>query len=101
VIIGFRITSIPVKDALSSIASFRSAIVAMLQQTVVNVALLRLVVALLTCALQGFWNYVVELMPLWLAPNLITWIGLCVNICCNLVLVLYNPGMKQGVEVCV
>eukprot|EP00045_Choanoeca_perplexa_P011807 m.126495 g.126495 ORF g.126495 m.126495 type:complete len:380 (+) comp15774_c0_seq9:88-1227(+) len=49
--------------------------------------------------LQGFWNYVVELMPLWLAPNLITWVGLCVNICCNLVLVAYNPGMEEGVTV--
>eukprot|EP00730_Choanoeca_flexa_P016720 TRINITY_DN7963_c0_g1_i3.p1 TRINITY_DN7963_c0_g1~~TRINITY_DN7963_c0_g1_i3.p1 ORF type:complete len:383 (+),score=73.01 TRINITY_DN7963_c0_g1_i3:65-1213(+) len=49
--------------------------------------------------LQGFWNFVVELMPRWLAPNLITWVGLCVNILCNLVLIYHNPSMEQGVRV--
>ena len=37
---------------------------------------------------QPFWRWLVEQMPLWLAPNLITTIGLVVNVVtCSLLLV--------------
>jgi len=36
--------------------------------------------------MQPWWNFVVELMPLWLAPNLITIIGLAVNV--------FTPSLK-------
>ena len=40
---------------------------------------------------QPFWNYVVTLMPLWLAPNLITILGLIVNVATSTLILLYSP----------
>jgi sn-1,2-diacylglycerol ethanolamine- and cholinephosphotranferases len=40
---------------------------------------------------QPFWNYVVTLMPLWLAPNLITILGLIVNVSTSALILLYSP----------
>lgn len=34
----------------------------------------------------SFWNYIVQFYPLWLAPNLITLIGLIVNLVTVLIL---------------
>jgi len=45
--------------------------------------------------LQPWWNFVVGCLPLWLAPNLITIIGLFLNILTSLLLVYYNPDGKQ------
>ncbi|EFX71419.1 hypothetical protein DAPPUDRAFT_60250 [Daphnia pulex] len=45
--------------------------------------------------LQPWWNWVVQCLPLWLAPNLITITGLFVNILTSLVLVYYNPDGKE------
>ncbi|XP_057379785.1 cholinephosphotransferase 1-like isoform X1 [Daphnia carinata] len=45
--------------------------------------------------LQPWWNWVVQCLPLWLAPNLITITGLILNILTSLVLVYYNPDGKQ------
>lgn len=45
--------------------------------------------------LQPWWNWVVDCLPLWLAPNLITIAGLAINILTSLVLVYYNPDGKQ------
>ena len=40
---------------------------------------------------QPFWNYVVTLMPLWLAPNLITILGLIVNVFSSALILVYSP----------
>ena len=41
--------------------------------------------------LQPFWRYVVELMPLWLAPNAITILGLLVNIFTSIYVIFLCP----------
>lgn len=41
--------------------------------------------------LQPFWKYVVELMPLWVAPNLITITGLAVNVATSLLVMYFCP----------
>jgi hypothetical protein len=43
---------------------------------------------------QPYWNWLVSKLPLWLAPNLITIIGLLVNISTSLILMYYNPDAK-------
>jgi len=45
--------------------------------------------------MQKWWNWVVQQLPLWLAPNLITITGLFVNIVTSLILVYYSPDGKQ------
>lgn len=47
--------------------------------------------SLLDPLLQPWWNWLVSKTPLWLAPNLITIIGLIINILTTLVLVSYSP----------
>ncbi|KAL9912922.1 choline/ethanolaminephosphotransferase 1 isoform X5 [Glossina fuscipes] len=42
--------------------------------------------------LQPWWNCLVSKTPLWLAPNLITIVGLIVNVVTTLILVGYSPG---------
>lgn len=44
-------------------------------------------VSLLDPIMQPWWNWLVQQVPLWLAPNLITIIGLIVNIVTTLILV--------------
>ncbi|XP_018790614.1 PREDICTED: cholinephosphotransferase 1 isoform X2 [Bactrocera latifrons] len=46
--------------------------------------------------LQPWWNWLVSMTPLWLAPNLITIIGLVVNIVTTLILVSYSPDGKSA-----
>lgn len=46
--------------------------------------------------LQPWWNWLVSMTPLWLAPNLITIIGLIVNIVTTLILVTYSPDGKSA-----
>lgn len=41
---------------------------------------------------QVFWRWLVEQMPLWLAPNLITTIGLIINVVTCSLLFLYSPN---------
>eukprot|EP00795_Rhopilema_esculentum_P008613 gene8613-14625_t len=48
--------------------------------------------------LQPFWRYVVEFMPLWLAPNTITTLGLAVNIITS-ALIMYICPLAVG-EIC-
>ncbi|XP_017772691.1 PREDICTED: choline/ethanolaminephosphotransferase 1 isoform X5 [Nicrophorus vespilloides] len=45
--------------------------------------------------LQPWWNWLVSKVPIWLAPNLITLIGLFVNISTTLILVWYSPDAKS------
>ncbi|KAL5288651.1 hypothetical protein ACFFRR_009092 [Megaselia abdita] len=51
--------------------------------------------SLLDPQLQKWWNWLVSICPLYIAPNLITIVGLIVNILTTLVLVSYSPdGMS-------
>lgn len=54
--------------------------------------------SLLDPLLQPWWNWVVQCLPLWLAPNLITITGLIINIATSLVLVYYNPAGREEVS---
>ena len=45
---------------------------------------------------QPYWNWVVTLMPLWMAPNLITIIGLALNIFTSLAVILYSPQANSN-----
>ncbi|XP_012286905.1 choline/ethanolaminephosphotransferase 1 isoform X3 [Orussus abietinus] len=44
--------------------------------------------------LQFWWDWLVDKVPLWLAPNLITILGLLVNIFTTLILIYYSPDAK-------
>ena len=46
--------------------------------------------SLLETITQPFWNWVVTLMPLWVAPNLITIVGLIVNMVTSVAVVAYS-----------
>ncbi|XP_068145309.1 cholinephosphotransferase 1 isoform X1 [Drosophila tropicalis] len=51
--------------------------------------------SLLDPLLQPWWNWLVAQTPLWLAPNLITIVGLVLNIVTTLILICYSPnGME-------
>ncbi|XP_063696938.1 cholinephosphotransferase 1 isoform X1 [Culicoides brevitarsis] len=52
-------------------------------------------ISLLDKYLQPWWNFLVSKTPLWLAPNLITIVGLIVNILTTLILVYYSPDGRQ------
>ena len=43
--------------------------------------------------LQPYWNWLVSQMPMWLAPNLITFIALIINIVTGCLLMVYNPDL--------
>ncbi|XP_046429752.1 cholinephosphotransferase 1 isoform X2 [Neodiprion virginianus] len=51
-------------------------------------------VSLMDPFLQPWWNWLVSKVPLWLAPNAITVLGLTVNILTTLILVWYSPDAK-------
>lgn len=44
--------------------------------------------------LQPYWNWLVLRLPLWVAPNTITIVGLFVNISTALILMAYDPDAK-------
>ncbi|KAF2903037.1 hypothetical protein ILUMI_03155 [Ignelater luminosus] len=44
--------------------------------------------------LQPWWTWLVGKVPIWLAPNLITILGLLINIITTLILVWYSPDAK-------
>jgi len=48
--------------------------------------------------LQPWWNMVVELMPMWLAPNLITISGLAVNLFFAFLLIFNCPNAREEVS---
>ena len=48
---------------------------------------------LLDYVLQPYWNWLVLQMPLWLAPNLITFIGFVINLVFGIILIIYNPDL--------
>jgi len=51
--------------------------------------------SLLDPLMQKYWNWFVTLVPLWVAPNLITMVGLAINIITSLVLVWYCPTATE------
>ncbi|KAJ8981161.1 hypothetical protein NQ317_013827 [Molorchus minor] len=51
-------------------------------------------VSILDKLLQPYWNWLVSKVPVWLAPNLITILGLIINIITALILVWYSPDAK-------
>ncbi|CAH1280601.1 unnamed protein product [Diabrotica balteata] len=51
-------------------------------------------VSFLDKLLQPYWCWLVLKVPIWLAPNLITVLGLCVNIFTSLLLIWYSPDAK-------
>lgn len=46
---------------------------------------------------QPFWRWLVEQMPLYLAPNLITVIGLIINVITSTILMIYSPNATDDV----
>lgn len=50
---------------------------------------------LLDYVLQPYWNWLVTQMPMWLAPNLITFIGLILNLTTGVILILNNPDLHS------
>lgn len=52
----------------------------------------------LDARLQPWWEWLVSKVPFWLAPNLITVLGLIVNIITTLILVYYSPDAKVEVR---
>lgn len=55
-------------------------------------------VSVLDGVMQVYWSWLVEKLPLWLAPNLITIAGLIVNIITSLILVFYSPNAREDVS---
>uniref|UniRef100_A0A671PNP3 Choline/ethanolaminephosphotransferase 1 n=1 Tax=Sinocyclocheilus anshuiensis TaxID=1608454 RepID=A0A671PNP3_9TELE len=51
--------------------------------------------SLLEPFMQGFWCWLVSKVPLWMAPNLITIVGLATNIISTLILVYYCPTATE------
>jgi len=51
--------------------------------------------SLLDPIMQRFWNWFVGLVPLWVAPNLITMVGLMVNILTTLLVVYHCPTATE------
>jgi len=47
--------------------------------------------------MQPWWNFVVGLMPMWVAPNLITIVGLAVNVFTSLIHLYYCPTATEEV----
>lgn len=55
--------------------------------------------SLLEPLMQGYWEWLVRRVPSWIAPNLITIIGLSINICTTILLVFYCPTATEQIPV--
>ena len=55
-------------------------------------------VSLLEPLFQPFWRWLVTTVPLWLAPNLITFVGLVVNVATSLLVVLSDLNNEGKVS---
>jgi len=47
---------------------------------------------------QPWWNHVVTLVPMWVAPNLITITGLAINMIAALLLIYHCPSAREEVS---
>ena len=54
--------------------------------------------SLLEPVMQKFWQWLVEQVPRWWAPNAITAIGLAINVFTTLIMVYYSPDAKRQVR---
>ena len=48
--------------------------------------------------MQHFWKWLVEFFPLWIAPNLITLVGVTINIATSVLLMILTDGAKEQVK---
>lgn len=48
--------------------------------------------------MQKFWKWAVEQFPTWVAPNLMTVLGLIINALTTLILIYYSPNAKEPVS---
>lgn len=48
--------------------------------------------------MQKFWKWSVQQFPTWVAPNLMTVLGLIVNALTTLILIYYSPDAKAAVS---
>ena len=46
---------------------------------------------------QIYWRWLVEKMPLWVAPNLLTVVGLALNVLTSTILMIYSPNCDENV----
>lgn len=53
---------------------------------------------LLDPPMQKFWKWLVEFCPLWVAPNLLTIVGLALNIGTSVLLLISTNGAKENVN---
>lgn len=49
--------------------------------------------------MQKFWKWLVEYCPLWVAPNLVTIVGLALNIGTSVLLMIETNGAKEQVKI--
>lgn len=54
--------------------------------------------SLLEPPLQIYWNWLVQQIPLWVAPNTLTVVGLLINVLTTAVLVFYCPTATEEVS---
>lgn len=54
-------------------------------------------ISLLDPLFQPYWRWLVEQMPIWLAPNAITVIGLIINVITSTILIFYSPNATEHV----
>lgn len=45
--------------------------------------------------MNHWWNWSVELLPLWLAPNLVTLLGLLFMVAAAILVVFYSPNLTD------
>ena len=48
--------------------------------------------------MQVWWRWFVERLPLWIAPNTITILGLIINLVTTLILVFFSPQARSEVS---
>lgn len=51
--------------------------------------------------LQPIWRKIVEFVPLWVAPNLLTFTGLAINVITTLIVVLLDLKAEGKVYTCI
>ena len=55
-------------------------------------------ISIMDALMQPFWNWLVKLVPLWVAPNLITFVGLVVNSVTSIPIILADPNCMGKVQ---
>ena len=55
-------------------------------------------VSVLEPYLQPYWRWCVEQLPLWVAPNLITIVGLIINVLTSILAMIYSPDGTSTVS---